>query len=160
MGEYSNWNDQLEVYEYSKFVRISDVVAFVNLARRTPFTVRDSFESIRIEFAYLKSVLIVGRTRRFPDAGRFANVTFGAVADLLDRINVCLDLAVHAQDSGQEGVAESHLAYFKEAREQFSHCLTHLMELICGPTESLSDSGIYNRTSFEAKFNVNWITSK
>ena len=135
MPEYNGWTEQMEVYENSKFIRVSDLIVFVNQVRRKSIATHASREEIRSSIANLPCEIIVGRTRRFPDTGLFANLTFGCVANIFDSIIAYLDSV---------------------DQREFSHSLNHLMQISYKPIQCLSLCDIYNRASFEAKYNVTW----
>lgn len=98
----------------------------------------------------------VSSTSRFPEVGRYANVTTGPVADLLDKFIFGLDENERGLDREQAVSLPSKFNSINDARLSYLKICQKLLQLLTSSSTLAYVYSVYNRESFERVFALQW----
>lgn len=125
MPGYKNWNKKLDSAE---FVRMSDFVKSMYQIHNHNSSVFTKAELERL--AAMKCTKICGEKMRFPDDGKYVNLSWGFYADAL-----------------------SDLSIFEEAEPLFKCQLRNVLRHALAHDD---EDDAFNRIKFERKYNLRW----
>uniref|UniRef100_D3TN64 Hypothetical conserved protein n=1 Tax=Glossina morsitans morsitans TaxID=37546 RepID=D3TN64_GLOMM len=150
-GEYT-WTYReplLHMQKYSPLIRIIDFVE--NNKCRRFYEPSERFQML-ISACMLRQNSPFCQTRRFPE-DYWANLSVGQMANALDNLVAALDIPT-TEFYGHIQVAASDLDNYKQ---KFNSSMEELQRLVhCTDLDKLADIGVYNRQTFEQRFNMQW----
>lgn len=152
MPEYDNWNDETHLtIEMSRFVTLKNLVNALNAARHIAYSVKASRDEARNRFLDLP-IVSVSKAARFP-VGVLVNISFGIVAESLDRILAALD---HGEREMDRDASTSKYGHLSDSKVAFMKGIQSLMQTIMRPPAVLMGEGVYSQTTFETYYGLHW----
>lgn len=149
VGEYV-WTYReplMHLQNYTPFFRLID---FVEKTRTKRFYEPAERFEILMSACILRDAAPFCQNRRFPE-DYWANLSVGPVADAFDRLITSLDIP-SPQLLSQMGAQD-----WDTWKKKFDQAMSDIRRLAyCINMEKLADIGIYNRQTFEQRFNMQW----
>lgn len=145
-----------ETIAYCEFVEIRVLIRLVIEARRIPYSVKAERDRTRELFNTMHRVE-VSVDRRFPVLGRYANVTTGPVADLLDKLIFGLDENERGLDREQAMGAPQKFNSINDAKLAYLKICQKLLQLLTSSASVAFMYGVYTYDTFEGTYALQWI---
>lgn len=145
-----------ETIAYCEFVEIKVLIRLVSEARRIPYSVKAERDRTRELFNTMHKVE-VSTDRRFPAVGRYANVTTGPVADLLDKLIFGLDENERGLDREQAMGAPQKFNSINDAKLAYLKICQKLLQLLTSSASVAFMYGVYTYDTFEGTYALQWV---
>ncbi|KAM7347084.1 uncharacterized protein ACRADG_006746 [Cochliomyia hominivorax] len=149
IGEYV-WTHREPLMHLQKYTPFFRLIDFVEKTRTKRFYEPAERFEILMSACILRMPAPFCQNRRFPE-DYFANLSIGPVADAFDRLIAALDIPspqLLSQMNAQDWDSWKKKFYLAMADIRKFSCCTDL--------DKLADIGIYNRHTFEQRFNMQW----
>ncbi|AST13106.1 capsid protein [Abisko virus] len=156
---YSNWTIEHDLVSTQNFVPLLDLVRCLTVAHRIPFAIKARRDEARETLMGLLSVEnpAFSKERRFPDQP-LVNVSIGIIADLLDRVTSALDFGERYLADIANSQSTVKYGSTDDAKLSFYRGIQRLLDIL---VKTRSDSrilyGVFDRSSFEAKYSMRWV---
>lgn len=148
---YVNWDDRAQMFAYSEFAACVDLYRALLSIRNIEFAVKAKRAEARRKLEHLALNHIVARRERFRD-GTFVNLSEGTSADKYSTILRCLDISERDNDGSADFTRR-----FDDARVAFTTAVQDLLLALQTNVRGASLEGIWNRSTFEDTFSLQWI---
>lgn len=148
---YVNWDDRAQMFAYSEFAACVDLYRALLSIRNIEFAVKAKRSEARRKLEHLTLNHIVARRERFKE-GTFVNLSEGTSADKYSTILRCLDISERHNDGSADFARR-----FDDARVAFINSVQDLLLALQTNVRGASLEGIWNRTTFEETFYLQWI---
>lgn len=152
------WLARHEIITAHNYVLVTKLQKALDKCRSVPFSLKAERDgAIAMLRAALGDPKEVTMTERFPETGRYVNVSSGPVADILDRLLMSLDSGERFMDREQASASTSKYSSIDGAKLTWIKLTQKLVGIFAMAVQSSTVYGIFNRATFESWYSLTWV---